>query len=75
MEKFDAVDVIRTKRDGGALSHDQIRWVVDACATVGSTVRTRSAVNTAVTRVNGRFLMRSSFETNTLPCVDAHSLL
>lgn len=30
MEQFDAVDVIRTKRDGGALSHDQIRWVVDA---------------------------------------------
>lgn len=30
MEEFDAVDVIRTKRDGGALSHDQIRWVVDA---------------------------------------------
>ena len=29
-EEFDAVDVIRTKRDGGSLSADQIDWVVDA---------------------------------------------
>ena len=29
-EGFDAVDVIRTKRDGGALSGAQIDWVVDA---------------------------------------------
>ncbi len=29
-ERFDVVDVIRTKRDGGALSDDQIDWVVDA---------------------------------------------
>jgi thymidine phosphorylase len=29
-EPFDAVDVIRTKRDGGALSPDRIAWVVDA---------------------------------------------
>jgi thymidine phosphorylase len=27
---FDAVDVIRTKRDGGALSDAQIDWVIDA---------------------------------------------
>lgn len=27
---FDAVDVIRTKRDGGALSPEQIDWAVDA---------------------------------------------
>jgi thymidine phosphorylase len=27
---FDAVDVIRTKRDGGALSDGQIDWVIDA---------------------------------------------
>ncbi|RBY77745.1 thymidine phosphorylase [Geodermatophilus sp. TF02-6] len=27
---FDAIDVIRTKRDGGALRPDQIRWVIDA---------------------------------------------
>src|SRR5687768_5757831 len=27
---FDAIDVIRTKRDGGQLSAGQIRWVVDA---------------------------------------------
>ncbi len=27
---FDAVDVIRTKRDGGRLSDDQIDWVIDA---------------------------------------------
>ena len=29
-EEFDAVDVIRTKRDGGSLSADQIDWVVNA---------------------------------------------
>jgi thymidine phosphorylase len=29
-EQFDAVDVIRTKRDGGALSPGQIAWVLDA---------------------------------------------
>ncbi|MFE7406112.1 thymidine phosphorylase [Isoptericola sp. NPDC057559] len=29
-EPFDAVDVIRTKRDGGALEAAQIDWVVDA---------------------------------------------
>ncbi|WP_300342314.1 thymidine phosphorylase [Nesterenkonia sp.] len=27
---YDAVDVIRTKRDGGRLSGDQIRWVISA---------------------------------------------
>jgi thymidine phosphorylase len=27
---FDAIDVIRTKRDGGRLSPAQIRWVIDA---------------------------------------------
>ena len=30
VERFDAVDVIRTKRDGGVLSDEQIDWVVDA---------------------------------------------
>ncbi|MFC5380204.1 thymidine phosphorylase [Aquipuribacter nitratireducens] len=29
-EAFDAVDVIRTKRDGGRLSDEQVDWVVDA---------------------------------------------
>lgn len=29
-ETHDAVDVIRTKRDGGALTPDQIDWVIDA---------------------------------------------
>ncbi|WP_375480965.1 thymidine phosphorylase [uncultured Jatrophihabitans sp.] len=29
-ESFDAVDVIRTKRDGGTLTDPQIEWVVDA---------------------------------------------
>jgi thymidine phosphorylase len=27
---MDAIDVLRTKRDGGELSADQIRWVIDA---------------------------------------------
>src|SRR6478609_1186590 len=30
VEAFDAVDVIRTKRDGGAVSEDALRWMVDA---------------------------------------------
>ncbi len=29
-EGFDAVDVIRTKRDGAALTDDQIDWIIDA---------------------------------------------
>jgi thymidine phosphorylase len=29
-EGFDAVDVIRVKRDGGELSDDQIDWIIDA---------------------------------------------
>ena len=29
-EKFDVVDVIKVKRDGGVLPDDQIDWVVDA---------------------------------------------
>ena len=30
VERFDVVDIIRTKRDRGALSTDQIGWLVDA---------------------------------------------
>jgi thymidine phosphorylase len=30
VEPFDAVDVIRTKRDGGAVPEDALRWMVDA---------------------------------------------
>ena len=29
-EKFDAVDVIRVKRDKGVLSSDEIDWIIDA---------------------------------------------
>ncbi|MFP5371754.1 MAG: thymidine phosphorylase, partial [Actinomycetes bacterium] len=27
---MDAIDVLRTKRDGGQLSAEQIRWIIDA---------------------------------------------
>ena len=30
MALFDAVDIIRTKRDGGALTPEQIDWTIDA---------------------------------------------
>ncbi|WP_194949259.1 thymidine phosphorylase [Actinomyces trachealis] len=30
MEQFDVVDVIRTKRDGGRLSQEQVAWTLDA---------------------------------------------
>ena len=30
MALFDAVDIIRTKRDGGVLTPDQIDWTIDA---------------------------------------------
>jgi thymidine phosphorylase len=30
VEAFDAVDVIRTKRDGGAVPEDALRWMIDA---------------------------------------------
>ena len=29
-EKFDVVDVIKVKRDGGELSPEEISWVIDA---------------------------------------------
>ncbi|MFA1476574.1 thymidine phosphorylase [Corynebacterium diphtheriae] len=29
-EQFDAVDIIRTKRDGGELTTEQVNWVIDA---------------------------------------------
>jgi thymidine phosphorylase len=30
VEPFDVVDLIRTKRDHGTLSHAQIDWMIDA---------------------------------------------
>jgi thymidine phosphorylase len=30
MARFDVIDMIRTKRDGGALSGEQVRWFIDA---------------------------------------------
>ena len=30
IEQFDVVDLIRTKRDRGTLSTDQINWLIDA---------------------------------------------
>ena len=30
VEAFDAVDVIRAKRDGGAVPEAELRWMVDA---------------------------------------------
>ncbi|MGE9808330.1 thymidine phosphorylase [Janibacter sp. G1551] len=46
--QFDAVDVIRTKRDGGALSDGQIDWVIDAYTRGGVADEQMSALAMAI---------------------------
>ncbi len=48
MSGFDTVDVIVTKRDGGKLSDEQIRWVVDAYTRGGVADEQMSALAMAI---------------------------
>lgn len=47
-EKFDAVDIIRTKRDKGILSQDQIEWVIDAYTRGAVADEQMAALNMAI---------------------------
>jgi thymidine phosphorylase len=47
-EKFDAVDIIRTKRDKGMLSQDQIEWVIDAYTRGAVADEQMAALNMAI---------------------------
>jgi thymidine phosphorylase len=47
-EKFDAVDIIRTKRDKGILSRDQIEWVIDAYTRGAVAEEQMAALNMAI---------------------------
>jgi thymidine phosphorylase len=47
-EKFDAVDIIRTKRDKGILGRDQIEWVIDAYTRGAVAEEQMAALNMAI---------------------------
>jgi thymidine phosphorylase len=47
-EAFDAVDVIRVKRDGGTLSPEQIDWVIDAYTRGAVAEEQMAALNMAI---------------------------
>jgi thymidine phosphorylase len=47
-EKFDAVDIIRTKRDKGTLSPEQISWTIDAYTRGAIADEQMSALNMAI---------------------------
>ncbi|GAA4508614.1 thymidine phosphorylase [Brevibacterium yomogidense] len=85
-ERFDAVDVIRTKRDGGTLSPEQIDWVIDAYTrgTVGDEQMAALAMaiylqgmDTAEIRRWTRAMLHSGermdFSSLTKPTADKHS--
>ncbi|QIN29012.1 thymidine phosphorylase [Brevibacterium luteolum] len=85
-EAFDAVDVIRTKRDGGTLSDDQIAWIIDAytrgivadeqmsALAMAIFLRGMSDVETARwTQAMIDSGERMSFESLSKPTVDKHS--
>ncbi|HAJ18305.1 MAG TPA: thymidine phosphorylase, partial [Microbacterium sp.] len=52
MEPFDAVDVIRIKRDGGAVPEPELRWMVDAY-TRGYVADAQMAAFAMATLLNG----------------------
>ncbi|SED68034.1 thymidine phosphorylase [Ruania alba] len=86
MTDHDAVDVIRTKRDGGALSADQIDWVINAYTRGGVAEEQMAALAMAIvlrgmteaevarwTRAMIASGERMDFSSLTRPTVDKHS--
>ncbi|WP_159621535.1 thymidine phosphorylase [Ruania rhizosphaerae] len=82
----DAVDVIRTKRDGGQLSPDQIDWVIDAytrgdvaeeqMSALAMAILLRGMTRAEVARWTGAMIAsgeRMDFSGLTRPTVDKHS--
>ncbi|QOR71739.1 thymidine phosphorylase [Ruania alkalisoli] len=82
----DAVDVIRTKRDGGQLSPDQIDWVIDAytrgdvaeeqMSALAMAILLRGMTRAEVARWTGAMIAsgeRMDFSALTRPTVDKHS--
>ncbi|MFL0577433.1 thymidine phosphorylase [Brevibacterium luteolum] len=85
-EAFDAVDVIRTKRDGGALSDDQIAWIIDAytrgvvadeqMSALAMAIFLRGMSDAETARWTQAMIdsgERMSFESLSKPTVDKHS--
>ena len=85
-ENFDAVDVIRTKRDGGALSEAQIDWVIDAyvrnvvaeeqMAALAMAILLRGMSRAEISRWTSAMIAsgeRMDFSTLRHPTVDKHS--
>ncbi|MBD8021250.1 thymidine phosphorylase [Brevibacterium gallinarum] len=85
-EAFDAVDVIRTKRDGGTLSDDQIAWIIDAytrgvvadeqMSALAMAIFLRGMSDAETARWTQAMIdsgERMSFESLSKPTVDKHS--
>ncbi|MEO9137488.1 MAG: thymidine phosphorylase [Jatrophihabitans sp.] len=83
---MDAVDVIRTKRDGGALSDEQIDWVIDAythggvadeqMAALAMAILLRGMTADEIARWTGAMIAsgeRLDLTSVTRPTVDKHS--
>lgn len=68
VEAFDAVDLIRIKRDGGALSTEQIRWLIDAY-TRGYVVDAQMSAMTMAIFLNG--MSRQEIRDLTLAMIDS----
>jgi thymidine phosphorylase len=85
-ERFDAVDVIRTKRDGGVLTDGQIDWVIDAytrgavadeqMAALAMAILLRGMTSAEIARWTAAMIAsgeRLDLSSVTRPTVDKHS--
>lgn len=85
-EAFDAVDIIRTKRDGGTLNDDQIAWIIDAytrgvvadeqMSALAMAIFLRGMSDAETARWTQAMIdsgERMSFESLSKPTVDKHS--